>query len=80
MATFALGYVIVTLLIVLAMLLYVNRARQRRGAGGTEQVPPGFEPTAEISVDPTTGIKQRVWYNARTGQRFYETLADDSVQ
>ena len=80
MATFVLGYVIITLLIVLAMLLYVHRARQRRGMRGTDQVPPGFEPTAEISVDPTTGIKQRVWYNARTGQRYYETLADDSAQ
>ena len=76
MVTFFLGYLILTLIIVLGLLLYVNAARKRRGTR-TDLVPPGYEPTAEITVDPTTGRKQRVWFNSRTGQRFYESLADE---
>lgn len=40
------------------------------------QVPPGFSRTDEVIIDPTTGIRQRVWYNDQTGERWYETLAD----
>jgi|GEM_PF-3351425 len=40
----------------------------------TAQVPPGFRLTSEIYYDPTSGKKQRVWYNDKTGERFYETV------
>ncbi len=32
---------------------------------------PGFERTTEVFDDPTTGVRLRVWYNARTGERRY---------
>jgi hypothetical protein len=40
------------------------------------QVPAGFVRTDEIMIDPTTGVRQRVWYNEQTGERWYETLGD----
>jgi hypothetical protein len=49
-----------------------HRVKQRR-----QGPPTGFERTPEIYIDPTTGIRQRVWYNPTTGVRFYETLEDD---
>lgn len=30
--------------------------------------------TNEITIDPTTGIKQQVWFDSDTGQRHYEVL------
>ncbi|REE70486.1 hypothetical protein A8990_13040 [Paenibacillus taihuensis] len=48
--------------------------RRRRLAKRSNQPPSGFQRTAEIFIDPTTGIKQQVWFNPRTGERFYQTL------
>lgn len=36
--------------------------------------PDGFEPTAERFRDPTTGILQVVWFNPRTGERWYQPV------
>lgn len=30
-----------------------------------------FEPTAEVYIDPKDGLKYRVYYNRRTGEREY---------
>jgi hypothetical protein len=32
----------------------------------------GFRPTDEVFLDPTTGVRTRVWSDARTGERRYE--------
>ncbi len=76
MVTFFVGYLILTVIVVLVLVLIVNVARKKRLAN-PDAPPAGYEPTAEITVDPTTGRKQRVWYNARTGARYYETLLED---
>jgi hypothetical protein len=34
----------------------------------------GFVRTDETFVDPTTGIRQRVWFNPHTGERRYQTV------
>lgn len=34
-------------------------------------IPPGFEKTNEITIDPVNGKKFRVYYNTSTGERFY---------
>jgi hypothetical protein len=39
-----------------------------------DKPPAGFELTGEVFTDPTTGRTQRVWYNADTGERRYETI------
>ena len=36
-----------------------------------EQLPPGQEPTDELFIDPTSGVRVRVWANAATGERRY---------
>ncbi|WEK54466.1 MAG: hypothetical protein P0Y55_18340 [Candidatus Cohnella colombiensis] len=36
----------------------------------------GFHPTDEIFIDPTTNIKQRVWFNPHTGERRYQNMDD----
>lgn len=41
-----------------------------------QAVPKGFEPTSEVHIDPTTGVRQRVWYNPSTGERFYVNESD----
>lgn len=46
---------------------YYRRKRSRE----IDEIPPGFERTDEVTIDPTTGIRMVVWYNKETGQRIY---------
>ena len=41
------------------------------GAGSRGAGVSGAQPTAEIFIDPETGRRMRVWFDARTGQRDY---------
>lgn len=36
----------------------------------------GFIRTEETFFDPTTGIRQQVWFNPETGERRYQTIDD----
>ncbi|MBN3553572.1 hypothetical protein JYA63_04790 [Fictibacillus nanhaiensis] len=36
------------------------------------KVPSGYIWTDEISIDPTSGKRERVYYNPDTGERFYK--------
>lgn len=65
-------------LILVAAIAFQGTAwyRRHRLQQKNQAAPSGFEPTSEIHIDPTTGIRQRVWYNPTTGERFYETLTD----
>lgn len=56
--------------IVLAVITYVILDKRYRKNHGTD-VPVGFEKTDEVSIDPSDGRKLRVYYNSRTGERFY---------
>jgi hypothetical protein len=43
---------------------------------GNQKIPGGSrtsQPTGEVFVDPETGRRMRVWYDAQTGQREYRT-------
>ena len=64
-------YIIVELgILVLALLSYVfwdNRYRKNHGT----KIPPGFEATNEVTIDPKTGKRLRVYFNPTTGNRFY---------
>ncbi|SFL23166.1 hypothetical protein SAMN03159341_104148 [Paenibacillus sp. 1_12] len=33
-----------------------------------------FQKTNEVFIDPTTGIKQQVWFNPNSGERFYQNI------
>lgn len=76
MAGLLTGYFILTAVVIIVLVFSLRYAKKRRALKGVSQVPPGFEPTAEIIDDPVTGRKQLVWYNARTGKRYYETLQE----
>ncbi|MCL6548480.1 MAG: hypothetical protein K6T30_06190 [Alicyclobacillus sp.] len=49
----------------------ITRAQRTARTRRTGSVPPGFQPTDEVVVDPTTRVRQRVWYHPLTGQRIY---------
>ena len=65
------GAFVVVVAILTTLVLRSRRLRQ------PTRIPPGFVRTDEVFIDPTTGIRQRVWFNQVTGERFYETLPRD---
>jgi len=54
--------------LVAAAVFEVGRYRTTAGVTPTE----GFERTDEVFVDPTTGVRMRVWFDPRSGRRRYE--------
>lgn len=67
-------YVLVLVLLGLAAFQFTAWARRKRLGRSRHVPPPGFESSDEIFIDPTTGVRQRVWYNSKTGERYYENL------
>lgn len=64
--------VIAALLVLIIVGAAVGWERYRGGgAGGRGAEVSGAQPTAEIFIDPETGLRMRVWFDARTGQRDY---------
>lgn len=61
---------LVVVLAVAATFLGRRRRLRRRDARSLA----GFVETGEVFIDPTTGIKQRVWFNPTTGERRYVTV------
>jgi hypothetical protein len=59
--------VIILVVIVLSILVYDKRYKIRK----SRVIPTGFIRTEEVSVDPVTHEKQRVYYNRDTGERIY---------
>ncbi|NMP23760.1 hypothetical protein [Sulfobacillus harzensis] len=71
----ALLYLLALIIVALVALVITRYQRSRRLKTG-QQPPAGFSPTDEIFTDPTTGVRQRVWYNDATGERWYEPTND----
>jgi hypothetical protein len=70
---FVIGYVVLEVIILivcilLGYLIYDKRFKRNHGI----KVPDGFQSTDEISIDPVTGEKTKVYYNHDTGERFYK--------
>jgi hypothetical protein len=64
-------YVLVQLsIVVVAIVAYVIWDKRYRKNHGLS-VPMGFEKTEEITIDPSNGKRFRVYYNSKTGERFY---------
>lgn len=59
--------VIVLVIISLSVLFYDRRYKKRR----SRIIPNGYIRTEEVSIDPVTHEKQRVYYNPNTGERIY---------
>ena len=63
------GFGVLVVVVAVGLSLWRGYLRRHPRPGSP---PPGFEPTAERFRDPTTGILQVVWFNPRTGQRWYQ--------
>lgn len=65
------GYVFVEVGIlifaIISFLFWDKRYRKNQGSN----IPSGFKSTEEVTIDPSTNKKLRVYYNATTGERFY---------
>ncbi|GEB35482.1 MULTISPECIES: hypothetical protein [Brevibacillus] len=59
----------VVLLLVLLILSKIKDKRLHEDHG--EEIPPGFEWTNEVNIDPVSQEKRRVYYNPKTGDRYY---------
>lgn len=71
MITFLIVYFSLQLVFFIVFLIVSAFRDRRHQANEHEQVPEGFEKTSEVSIDPSTGKKVTVYYNPRTGQRWY---------
>jgi len=64
---YVLGQIGLIIFAIVAFIIWDKRYRKNNGA----DVPPGFERTEEVTLDPSDGRLLRVYYNKRTGERFY---------
>ncbi|SES23213.1 hypothetical protein [Psychrobacillus sp. OK032] len=67
------GFYLVQIIAVIAFILlgyFIYDKRFRRNHG--TKVAEGFERTEEVNIDPVTSEKTRVYYNPKTGERFYK--------
>lgn len=71
---FVLAYLELTAVIIIVAVSATWATRRRRLRATAFQPSPGFIRTDEVFIDPTTGVKQQVWYNPQTGERQYETI------
>lgn len=60
---------IIGIIVVILLGYFIYDKRYKKNKDGA--VPPGFVATSEVNIDPVTGEKSRVYYNAETGERYY---------
>lgn len=65
---YLLQFIAVVVCILLGYFVYDKRFSKNHG----NEVPKDFEYTNEVSIDPVTGEKIRVYYNSKNGKRFYK--------
>ncbi len=68
------SYLALEIVIVAAALGLTLWGRRRRLRTRHKVSLAGFVRTDETFFDPTTGIRQQVWFNPETGERRYETI------
>lgn len=67
------GYFVIQILIVIILFIASWFVWDRRLKNKhSHQVPKGFERTNEITIDPTTKKRMVIYYNPKTGERFYK--------
>jgi hypothetical protein len=62
----------VVFLAVVSFLFWDKRYRKNHGLS----IPAGFEKTNEVTIDPKTAKRFRVYFNSITGERFYHDEGD----
>lgn len=70
----AVGYIGIQLLlfIIIVLLSWFIWDKRFKSRQQDDKVPPGFEKTGEVTIDPTTGKKLYVYYHPGSGERFYK--------
>lgn len=63
-----LQFILVLVIVLLSWLIWDKRFQNK----SKQDVPQGFVWTEEVSFDPTTGKRLRVYYQPDTGERFYK--------
>ncbi|QHT61449.1 hypothetical protein GXP70_16755 [Paenibacillus lycopersici] len=69
-------YFIIAPLIVIVSVIGTIVIRRNRLKGKTVEPPFDYIKTEEQFIDPTTGIAQQVWFNPRTGERYYQNISE----
>lgn len=68
------GYLLFQLITGIAIILlgwFVwDRRHQHKKQG--KEVPAGFERTEEVTIDPSSGKRLRVYYHPQSGERYYQ--------
>lgn len=65
-------YIVFQILLFITLLIISKIKDKRLHQDHGEIVPPGFEPTNEVTIDPVTQEKRRVYFNPKTGDRYYK--------
>lgn len=63
-------------IVILAVITYVFWDKRYKKNHGSN-VPDGFEKTEEVIIDPSNEKRLRVYYNSKTGERFYHEEKSD---
>jgi heme/copper-type cytochrome/quinol oxidase subunit 2 len=66
------GWQVISILIFIILAVLSWLYYDKRYKKSETKVPTGYIWTEEISIDPATGKKERVYYNPDTGDRFYK--------
>lgn len=66
------GWQVFSILILVVLAIFSWLYYDKRYKKSETKVPSGYIWTEEISIDPSTGKKERVYYNPDTGDRFYK--------
>lgn len=72
----AINLLIFAVLLIIAFLSWFIWDKRYRGNQGTD-IPKGYTATDEVFIDPVNGHKLRVYYDPRTGNRFYHKVKDE---
>ena len=65
-------YILITIASVIIIILSYIVWDKRFKSNKTIHIPPGFEKTDEVFIDPTTNRRISVYYNPNTAERFYK--------
>ncbi|MDQ0088619.1 hypothetical protein J2T12_002029 [Paenibacillus anaericanus] len=71
-------FLIITLFVIVLSIVGTVIYRHNRLKHQVNEPPSGFQKTNEIFIDPTTGIKQQVWYNPKSGERYYKNIDENN--
>ncbi|MCM3717373.1 hypothetical protein [Fictibacillus phosphorivorans] len=66
------GWQVFSFLVLIGLVILSWLYFDKRYKKSETKVPSGYIWTEEVSIDPSTGKKERVYYNPDTGDRFYK--------